>query len=272
MVLYDFQEAYNIVDSCSKNPKYSEIYYSSNEHIDELFKHVSIEGKDVFTVLASSDQLFHVLSHNAKSVDTYDINQLTKYYYYLRRWALLEDGLFYPLESITKDHDYIFSLLQRVKPATEEEWDAYTFWRLFIQNVFPNDICKLFFLSHVRSPIDDISSLKEIVKGYSLSFQLMDLFQKQESSKKYDLIITSNILEYGRYNSSSIASCRDNLYDMLKDDGKVLCSHFICSSKSVEFMQEVEMMRRCFQYEELPYYYDEISNKECPLGYVYTKK
>ena len=49
------------------------LYNKSNKNLYELFKQNNIHGKDVLSVLASSDQLFSCYANGAKSVDTFII-------------------------------------------------------------------------------------------------------------------------------------------------------------------------------------------------------
>lgn len=47
-------------------------------------------------MLGSGDQAFHFLNRDAKSVDVFDINRLSIYYYYLRIWLIKYMNEFYP--------------------------------------------------------------------------------------------------------------------------------------------------------------------------------
>ena len=94
--LADVKRAIEIVDLGNRSDEYSPLYFSTNEPINELFSSVGIEDKEVLTVLASSDQYFYSCFYNAKSIDTFDKNRLTIYYYYLRIWTMEHLNSFYP--------------------------------------------------------------------------------------------------------------------------------------------------------------------------------
>ncbi len=49
---------------------YSKIYYRSNEDLEKLFQNFSVKDKDVYTVLASSDQYLYAKYLGTKSVDS----------------------------------------------------------------------------------------------------------------------------------------------------------------------------------------------------------
>ena len=72
------------------------IYYSSNENLEPLFSSISIENKKVLTVLGSGEHVFHLYNRNPLLVDTFDINQLAQFYYYLRRWSIVYLDNYFP--------------------------------------------------------------------------------------------------------------------------------------------------------------------------------
>lgn len=95
-------------------PQYDYIYTRTNENLNLLLKDIEVKNKKVLTVLASSDQLFYFLLKNAKEVETFDINVLTKYFFYLRKWNLLYlKEYFYPKGPLNSN--YILKLLEFAK-------------------------------------------------------------------------------------------------------------------------------------------------------------
>ena len=58
--------------------KYSKIYMHTTENIKEFIRCFDLVDKDVFTVAGSGDQALNAYACGAKSVDTFDINPLTK--------------------------------------------------------------------------------------------------------------------------------------------------------------------------------------------------
>ena len=65
------------------------IYPFCNENIKELLSYFSLRDKDCLSVLASTDQVFDMYLKGAKSITTFDINNLTKYYYKLKKAAII---------------------------------------------------------------------------------------------------------------------------------------------------------------------------------------
>ena len=263
MVAEDFKQACDVINNTynnpyDSNPNYSRIYFQSNESLKDLFRCFSVEGKDVLTVLGSSDHLFHALANGAKSVDTFDINHLTKYYYYLPK-------------SIFQNHDFIFELLKLVTCETKQEEEAYQFWSYFIEMVFPVDSGGLFYVGSSNNTVEDVPFLRERLQDYSFHFTQEDLFEGMSSDKKYDVIITSNILEYSGRGHIKLLKGRNHLYDLLKEDGIVIGSHYFHSGEDAYFIDEIDAFRHYFKYKEFPWYQEDRNHKRMPLGYSYTK-
>lgn len=255
-ILYDVYVASKLVDG-KRVDNYDKLYYSTNENLDELFKYVDVKDKDVLTVLSSSDQYFYCLFNDARSVDSYDINKLTKYYYYLRLWGIKYLDLFYPSEDLFKNHIYIYELLKLVDCNDKSEEEAYMFWNSYIRKVFPFDNKNLFYVGSKKTGISDTTKLIESIDKNKFSFYNSDI-KNINSNKKYDVIITSNILEYCSSDTTRII--RDKLDSLLNEDGIIVCSNIMYRYSSGN-----GVFREKFTCRELPY----VDNY--PLGYVYKK-
>ena len=272
MVLEDVIKACDIVSGKNMDNNYDLLYFSSNEPLELLFQSFSCQDKDILTVLGSSDQYFYSLYYGNQDVDVYDKNILAKYYYYLRRWSILYKGNYYLPDKIIKSHMPIYELLRYVSPDSQDEEDAYLFWRDYIQNVFPFDNAELFYTNAHRNDLLDMKLLREKLEYSKPTFYHIDLFKDVDIPKKYDLVITSNIFEYGRNNILKITTCRDNMIKILKDKGEVISSHLIHYSEDPFYVREKELFDKYFDYKEFPYYHEPIFKKKFPLGYQYIKK
>lgn len=244
-----------------KDCRFDKIYYSSNEELGTLFSTVEMKDKSVLTVQASSDQLFHILEKNPSSIETFDINQLTKYYYYLRRWSILYDDSFY---FNIFDPENTYRLLKKVNIDNDEEFDVYSYWREFLRCI-PIPFYKDFFMVAYRpykNEIKDLRRLREFLVDYKLNFNCIDI-SKETLRKKYDTIVISNILEYYDADKGRIDDIRDNLYGLLNDGGEVISSNI---------MDRIPSINICSSFDEL-FTSRKISDKEYNIiGHVYTKK
>ncbi len=255
------------------------IYYSSNEYLASLFKNFSVAGKDILCVSGSGDQAFHCINRGANSVDLFDINKLSKYYFYLRCWGIKYLNTFYPsINEFLDSHDWIKKVLKSVDISSlrGDEMDSFYFWSLYIseQNY---DVLnrKLFYLCsrpHINS-ISDVSKLSGLIDDKDIAF-----FQKDICSddvvlpKKYDIVIMSNILEYCKGDKLKLKKACDNLHGLLNNNGEVICSRLTQLDYEVGSHIETSVFDEMFEKEEFPFDYDPLFNKRVPVGYSYKKR
>ena len=269
--MYDVLCATNITEVREHDIYYDKIYYQTNEMLKELFHNFDVRGKDVLTVLASSDQLFYAYNYGAKSVDTFDINKLAYYYYYLRKWGILYLDKYYPpIHDIIFSHKFINDVFYRMNVVSEEDREAYFFWREYCKHNLVFENSDLYYINTfpIDSTISDLSYLKSILETRKLSFKHLDITKEIDIDKKYDVIILSNIMEYLGYDTS-YPQIIDNFNRLLKDDGIIVCSHFIFKEARERFY-----LRGDFKYEEFPNFKKESSLKAegKPIGYCYKKR
>lgn len=240
---------------------YGRIYYSSSENLDKILERVDVSDKDVLTILGSSDQYFYAYYYGAKKVDSFDINKMTKYYYYLRLWGIEYLDEFYPDIS---NHKYIYELLKLVKVNDKDSEEAYNFWNNYIRKIFPFDNPKLFYInSNIRSNLD-IDKLNNDIFDKKNNFYHANI-KNRFTDNKYDVIMLSNMLEYCL---DDIEVVRNNISNLLKDDGVVVCSNMLTNG-----FKEHYVFSELFKRESLGTYKDsDYFGMEFPLGYVYRKR
>ncbi len=242
-----------------ESKEYDRVYYRTNEDLQELCRGVEIEGKDVYSVLASSDHIFNARYLKAKSVDAFDINRLTIYYFYLRLWTLKYKNELYP-NILGHNHRWLGELLKQVKPKNEMEQIALTHFKKHY--ITDTNFSNLFFLldsqptgyTCFQTPED----LRDCLSP-ELDFQRIDLFEEQEVKKDYDVIFISNILDRSRKDLNKTTTAAENLSQMTRKDGVVLCSNLIFRR-----MEDLEREREIFS----PYFEKEQKGH----SYVYHRK
>ena len=214
-------KGYHLSTGIDKN--HNRIYFSSNEKLDSVFSGIDFTNKDVLSVLASGDQMFHFYDRGAKNVDTFDINVLTKYYYYLRKWVIEYKNRFYPKRKINKN--YIKGIVSCVKAKTEEEKDALIFWNYLLESSY--DISNLFVFDRdlKKNRLSKLKHLRKIVGEKNIVFHNIDLSSQIDIDKKYDIIYKSNISDYVNGSEKVLSVFRDNLYNLLNDDGIIISSN-----------------------------------------------
>lgn len=222
------QDVYNTKYS----PNYNKVYYNTNEDLINLFNNVNINNKDVLTVLGSGDQSFVCYEKDARSVDVFDINKLTIYYYYLRVWVIEHLNTFYPENKF--DKNYIYKILDLVVPKTEDEMNAYNYWKVFVSKNFIDYSRFFYFTNYFKITDVNLDKIKRRLMERNFTFYNVDISKPWIHDKKYDVIITSNISDYIPKTIDSFICYRDNLCNLLKDDGIVLCSKIGYNTSSCE--------------------------------------
>ena len=258
-VIYDVERASDLKKCSSKY--YDKIYPWTNENMQLLFSNIDVKDKDVLTVLASSDQLFTSRYLSAKKVDAFDINKLTIYYFYLRTWVMKIFNEPYPSDKFLYLNDInIYILINGIKPESIDEEKAKRFWIDYLHNnkyktndeLFQNILIKEKCI--FKNDLSKVSSNK--LNFYNFDILEEDIYE-QIDNNKYDIVILSNILEYtNRF--KHYHNIINNLNNILKDDGFVVCSHLINYKDFVGHKEELKIFDSC--------------GKERELGYCYIKK
>lgn len=249
-------------------PKHSRVYYKSNEDIDGLVKNIDFKDKKVLSVLASGDQVFHFYDRGASEVDLFDINKYTFYYHFIRKWTIEYFDRFYPLDDEFSISKVIGDLVKLVKPKSDNEVKALTFWKTFLSYYSHYDISALFEnVGTYGVVVKDLDRLKEKINTYDSNFYNIDISQRFDLDKKYDIVFVSNIYDWIIDDNNSYGAFtvyRDNLYRVLNNNGLVLCSNVFCEN---DYSSEAEIFSKYFDFEKLP-----MNGLLYPPGYVYRKR
>ena len=255
-VIKDSDAVFDVVNGYHLNKFYSKIYFNSNENIQYLFKNIEFKDKNVFSVLGSSDQLILAKSLGAKKIDTFDINRLTLYYYYLRKWCIEYDHLAYPYPLLDNNYIWLNRLVNFVEIKSENEANAIKFWKRLIRRKV--DFKKLFIRDNEYKSMSD-SQMSDLV-NYNISFDNIDFSDDVNIDKKYDIVILSNIIEWYLGNNRKVSKIKDNLVDIVKDDGIVICSNL--NYRTIDDIgEERDLFFHDFSCEDVGY----------NVGYVYKK-
>lgn len=250
-------------------PNYNRVYYHSNENLKEIFSHIDVNDKDVLSVLGSGDQMFHFYNNGAKSVEVFDVNRLTYYYYYIRMWTMKYLKKYYPEYNF--NINFIKNLLCHVKIRDEDEKDAFNYWCKYIELFNDKMSNKLFYRGIFEdvNKLDDFSRIREKLNNQFVFYDVNLGDKNLPIRKKFDLVYISNISDYIPHNINSFIVYRDNIERLLKDGGKILSVNL----RKLGFGEkdlEKELFSEIFNFEELP----EIERYDfkLPGGKIYTKK
>ena len=256
----------NYIFNDKKGDTFAYLYSRTNEDLKSLFEIIDVRDKNILSVLSSSDYLFSALFKEARNIETFDINSITYRYYFLRKW-LIQNGYVDAGKICTQD---IFKIISSIKTDNQCEKDSVLFWKYF----FNLSRCKkdhLYYYDNLFIDIaakkmiyeDNLGDVSSILDGYNLQFKHMNVCNGFNSDKKYDVIFLSNIMDYNRNSKSRINDIRDNLDDLLTDDGIIVMSHFKFFSG---FNIEHEVFSNTFDYIPL-----DITDSSI-IYYAYKKK
>ena len=203
------------------------MYAKTNEDLLDAYLDIDFKDKEVFSVLASSDQVFTARYLDAKKVDAFDINRLTLYYFYLRLWSIKYDDKLYP-DMSDKSNEWLSRLLNKVRPQSGLERRALDFYKL--HSIYKTDIENLFYAvegqEEGRTLYTKADELKDCTSS-DLEFRTLNLFERNAFDDKYDIALISNILEWADNDPEKLENACENLDSLLKKDGIIICSDLI---------------------------------------------
>ncbi len=266
------------VHNLSLEKKYDDsirLYAQSNENLLKLFSNYSIHNKEVLTVLASSDQAFSCFYLGAKSVDSFDRNYLTFYYYFLRKWLLLYQNREYASYHFFYDGDIeLYELICSIIPTSPQESEAKTFWKKYMELSHYKAGKYLFYPTLCNQPTPYGHNYNQLIPFFNqdISFTCMNLLDTNKIQKKYDVVILSNMLEYtSQYNQ--LIHARDNVEKLLKDGGIAICSYAMYSHSSPQHHIESDIMTsHQLVFDSYYQYYEPLFGKKMDLSYSYKLK
>ncbi len=212
------------------------VYPFTNEDIKGYLDNFDFEGKDVLSVLASSDQVFDIFLRGANKIDTFDINPLTKYYFYLkkagiktltRREFLKFFNMYVTKPYVRKGINYLAYEKAIYKKISEcLEGDYLSFWNTIYSEFSGKDFPYDFYdsehfapgvLKHNTLYLSDsnYNELKNNIDKLELNFtncNLKNLINQLKS--KYDVMYLSNIPRW----MFDLDESADTLFKIIKSD------------------------------------------------------
>ncbi len=248
------------VISFGKNVEgYSKVFYKTNEDLVDPYLDVDFKDKDVFSVLASSDHVFTARYLEAKSVDAFDFNRLTLYYFYLRLWSLRYRRELYP-KIMDGDNEWLYYLLSWVQPRNKQETYAKNYFERHVHDNTEMD--QLFYDVEAQPEGRTLFTKPEELSGClspDLTFYPINLLEEFHLPKQYDIGLVSNILDTSKVTPEKLQIAYENLDRLIRPGGSV-----ICSKLHYRTPEEMEIEKRIFEKS-----FEFIPKEE---GYVYQKK
>lgn len=203
-----------------KHSQFERLYPYTNENINSLFNQFNLQDKNCLTILGSGDQTLDMCLNGSYNITAFDINPLTKYYFKLKKAALLAnisiekyleffcyyDYFYYYQTNKFSFHPDTFS-----KICSYLDEDSYKFWCSLYREYHPLQIRNgnSLFLPHelkhniLRQTIGYLNNetnfniLKEKIRNLNFSFINEDINNLPDFlNKQYDFIYLSDIIQY----------------------------------------------------------------------------
>lgn len=238
---------YNKVDTY----KYNKIYLFTNENISDMTKKLSLYGTDVLTVCSSGDHIFNFLLEGVSNIETFDINILAEYIFYLKKAAIevlsYKEFLdfFFPKHIINKN---VLSkdIYNKIKINIQDE-RIKVFWDYLLSNFDNKKIYKNLF---TESPLNkktiisynkylsseaNYNLLKAILRNTpKINFYNIDILTEiPPLNRKIDFLYLSNILgaiysNNNKYYLKHLKKVILNLSNIIKEGGNIGLCYLYC--------------------------------------------
>ncbi len=247
----------SIFDKIPNQIDYGKMFSKTNEDLVRPFEDIDFFDKDVLSVLSSGDHVLTARYLEANLVDSFDKNPLSFYYFYLRLWSIRYNNELYP-NIMSDDYTWLEELLKKVEPANEAEMASLFFFKRHLET--KTNLKNLF---RDEEPVGkviyrDASELVDYTNP-KMKFYKADLFEDFPADNEYDILLISNILEWGQKNPKKLEKAAENIARVLKRDGIAVCSRLIFKAKA-----DLEAEGKIFA----PYFEQEIKGHSL----VYHKK
>lgn len=252
-VINDIETAKNIINSdfdLTKPNFISQLYPFTTENIKGYFDLFDFTNKDILTVESSGDQVLNLYLKNINSVDLFDINPYSKYYFELKKAAIktleldefIEYFCYIEYPTLFKTNLKVFNkeIYNRIKVCLYKE--ARYFWdNMYLENsgfdirssnLFSKDEERYTILKEANIYMRDKEYyiLKEILNTSKDPEFYNENINELELEKKYDVIMLSNIAQYieNIYKKEHLKKFKETITKLeqnLNNDGIILLAY-----------------------------------------------
>ena len=211
----------NSIIKVNNKKRYSKIYMFTNENINAMLKKIDIHNlniynKSILTVASSGDQAFNFILDGASKISLFDINYLTKFYFYFKK-ALIEKLTykefldFYIPKFFNNDAYFSKNTYYKIRDNIEDKESKF-FWDYIFNNYDKESIISLFveesydkkglkksiiYRNKYLRNEESYNALKnKITNITNIDFYCFNILEEElETNEKFDFIYLSNIPE-----------------------------------------------------------------------------
>lgn len=242
--------------------QYTKSYFRTNENIQGYLNDLDYNKNRALSILASGDHVFNLIHQGVNVIDTFDINALAYYTFYLRR-ALMLAFDFYKVQeqeekflSVTSSIWNIRDLLLFIKPFMPEDVYLYfeelaNFNEFLAENTGEKNLFPYLYRGKNNSHFsnfynyseEDYKRVQEDLRSAVVTFRQGDVLSLLPTlTEKYDIILLSNILEYvcsifSGLDKDKYGAVIKEFQPYLEKDGVLLNYFFLRNAFGLEDMQ-----------------------------------
>ncbi len=223
--------------------EYDRIYPFTTETLKDYMK--DLEGKDVLAVESSDDHRLNALTLGARSVDTFDINHLTRIYSELKEEIIKHLSHQEFLDFIKNSLKYIERVKDYLKPDIKEFWQWYYLYfmhgrnSIYQTNLFYDCYPAMDYLAFNHYFSEDKYNIlqKRLQTSTSRDRYYMDISLLPKAiNKKYDTIYLSSIIHYRKDLLSFQKTILEIYSKLLKENGNLYYGYFYAGHHGLEEM------------------------------------
>jgi len=275
------------------NNNFCWLYTFTNENIKGYYDLLNFNDKNVLTVTASGDHALNALLKGAKSVETFDINPLAKYFVELKCAAIksldYEEFLLFFNKNRTslwrERSKYFFDYKLYCKIRDKLDGEYKVFWDYFFNKYSGKQIYKSYLFTDdtliLQGVIkynnylqeDNYYKLRNILNNKSILYHDDDLSNIGKYKSDFDIVIFSNVPAYldNTKDGHSLVKFKELVNNLNKSNKTVfvLCylyyNNLIIRDWSKDIFYDEKMFKKYF-FDEFEYVFIDSSD-----SYIYPK-
>jgi len=240
------------------NHYFSDIYPFTTENITGYINKFNLNNKSLLTIGSSGDQVINASLFGCKDQTVIDICPYTKFYFYLKKSALLtlnynEFLKFFCYKDFPKvfeDNKNVFNikLYKKIYPVLRLlDYESFLFWdELFSlfdpitirKQLFSTDEDRIRVLKRMNLYLKNkqlFNDASKSIKNITPNFIIDDIYNIS-INKKFDNIFLSNLGQH--YSVNELENLLNKLSFNLNDNGKMLGCYLYKTTKDTEYREE----------------------------------
>jgi len=249
------------------------LYLFTNENIKAYYSYINFKDKDVLCVTSSGDHALNAILAGSKSISSFDINPLAKYFSELKIAAIkslsLEEFILFFYDKKLFTYKYFFNKKTYNKFSNNLSGEYKEFWDYFFDKYNKKDIFNSYFISddyltlrgllEVNTYLNEENyyKLRDILKNKTITYYDLNLKDLNSIEDKFDVLILSNVPAFLEkiYDKNILKSFKDVIVSVSKDNTKVVVNYFYDNQfyNSDKIIYQDEEVAQFFSYENYEY-------------------